>query len=135
MKVLVTGAAGFIGSAVALRLLNRGDEVVGVDNHNAYYDPALKEARLARHLDDPKYQHVRMDIEDKQNVELLFNDHNFDCVINLAAQPGVRYSIENPQAYINSNIIGFGNILESCKSHEIFHLVYASSSSVYGANT
>ena len=134
MKVLVTGSAGFIGSAVALRLLKRGDEVIGVDNHNAYYDAALKEARLARHINDPKYHHVRMDIEDNQSVEILFKDHNFDCVINLAAQAGVRYSIETPQAYVNSNIVGFANILESCKTHEILHLVYASSSSVYGAN-
>ena len=135
MKVLVTGSAGFIGSAVSLRLLDRGDEVIGVDNHNNYYDPSLKEARLARHLNDPNYQHLRMDIDDKQSVELLFSNHRFDRVINLAAQAGVRYSIENPQAYINSNIVGFANILESCKSHKISHLVYASSSSVYGANT
>ena len=135
MKVLVTGSAGFIGSAVSLRLLERGDEVIGVDNHNNYYDPSLKEARLARHLNDPNYQHLRMDIDDKQSVELLFSNHRFDCVINLAAQAGVRYSIENPQAYINSNIVGFANILESCKNHKISHLVYASSSSVYGANT
>ena len=135
MKVLVTGSAGFIGSAVSLRLLDRGDEVIGVDNHNNYYDPSLKEARLARHLNDPNYQHLRMGIDDKQGVELLFSNHRFDCVINLAAQAGVRYSIENPQAYINSNIVGFANILESCKNHKISHLVYASSSSVYGANT
>ena len=135
MKVLVTGSAGFIGSAVSLRLLDRGDEVIGVDNHNNYYDPSLKEARLARHLNDPNYQHLRMGIDDKQSVELLFSNHRFDCVINLAAQAGVRYSIENPQAYINSNIVGFANILESCKNHKISHLVYASSSSVYGANT
>ena len=135
MKILVTGSAGFIGSAVSLRLLGRGDEVIGVDNHNNYYDPSLKEARLARHLNDPNYQHLRMDIDDKQSVELLFSNHRFDRVINLAAQAGVRYSIENPQAYINSNIVGFANILESCKNHKISHLVYASSSSVYGANT
>ena len=135
MKVLVTGSAGFIGSAVSLRLLGRGDEVIGVDNHNNYYDPSLKEARLARHLNDPNYQHLRMDIDDKQSIERLFSNHRFDRVINLAAQAGVRYSIENPQAYINSNIVGFANILESCKSHKISHLVYASSSSVYGANT
>lgn len=135
MKILVTGSAGFIGSAVSLHLLGRGDEVIGVDNHNNYYDPSLKEARLARHLNDPNYQHLRMDIDDKQSVELLFSNHRFDRVINLAAQAGVRYSIENPQAYINSNIVGFANILESCKNHKISHLVYASSSSVYGANT
>lgn len=135
MKLLVTGSAGFIGSAVSIRLLNRGDEVIGVDNHNDYYDPALKEARLSRHLDHPKYTHARIDIDNKENIEQLFEDHQFDCVINLAAQAGVRYSIKNPQAYISSNIVGFANILESCKNHNISHLVYASSSSVYGANT
>lgn len=135
MKVLVTGSAGFIGSAVSIRLLSRGDEVIGVDNHNDYYDPALKEARLSRHLDNPKYTHARIDIENKKNIERLFEDHQFDCVINLAAQAGVRYSIKNPQAYISSNVMGFTNILENCKNHNISHLVYASSSSVYGANT
>ncbi len=135
MKVLVTGSAGFIGSAVSIRLLNRGDEVIGVDNHNNYYDPKLKEARLSRHIDHPKYTHARIDIENQKNIEQLFDSHQFDCVINLAAQAGVRYSIKNPQAYIMSNVVGFGNILESCKNHNISHLVYASSSSVYGANT
>ena len=135
MRVLVTGAAGFIGSAVAIRLLARGDEVIGVDNHNAYYDPLLKEARLARHLNEEKYTHIRMDIQDRDNVEKLFLDYKPNRVINLAAQAGVRYSLENPKAYIDSNIVGFSNILESCRNHEISHLVYASSSSVYGANT
>ena len=135
MKVLVTGSAGFIGSALSLRLLERGNEVVGIDNHNSYYDPALKEARLARHAHNDKYTHVRMDIEDKVQIEALFQEHKFDCVVNLAAQAGVRYSIENPHAYINSNILGFMNVLDSCRANKISHLVYASSSSVYGANT
>ena len=105
MKVLVTGSAGFIGSSLSLRLLDRGDEVIGIDNHNDYYDPALKEARLNRHLNHPNYKHIRMDIEDKEAVELLFKDYQFEGVVNLAAQAGVRYSIENPLAYINTNIV------------------------------
>ena len=135
MKILVTGSAGFIGSALSLKLLERGDHVVGVDNHNNYYDPELKEARLKRHINHPKYKHVRMDIEDKKLVELLFKENQFDGVVNLAAQAGVRYSIENPMAYINTNIVGFANILEGCRHNEVGHLVYASSSSVYGSNT
>jgi len=135
MKVLVTGAAGFIGSALSIRLLARGDEVVGIDNHNDYYDPALKEARLARHSYHANYIHIRMDIEDSEAVEKLFNEHNFDGVVNLAAQAGVRYSLENPLAYINTNIVGFTHILEGCRHSNVKHLVYASSSSVYGANT
>lgn len=135
MKVLVTGAAGFIGSALCINLLKRGDIVVGIDNHNDYYDPKLKEDRLARHLGHENYTHIKMDIECKNSVEKLFNKHHFDKVVNLAAQAGVRYSIENPAAYINSNMVGFGHILEGCRHHNIKHLVYASSSSVYGANT
>ena len=135
MRVLVTGSAGFIGSALSISLLSRGDEVVGIDNHNDYYDPELKEARLNRHLNYPNYKHVRMDIEDKELVELLFKENKFDCVVNLAAQAGVRYSIENPLAYINSNIVGFAHILEGCRNNQVKHLVYASSSSVYGSNT
>ena len=135
MKVLVTGSAGFIGSALSIRLLDRGDEVIGIDNHNDYYDPALKEARLNRHLQHPNYKHVRMDIEDKKMVDLLFKENQFECVVNLAAQAGVRYSIENPLAYINTNIVGFSHILEGCRHNSIKHLVYASSSSVYGSNT
>ncbi|MEC8448640.1 MAG: NAD-dependent epimerase [Pseudomonadota bacterium] len=135
MKVLVTGSAGFIGSALSIRLLDRGDDVVGLDNHNNYYDPNLKEARLSRYLDNPKYEHIRADIEDKELITEIFESYKFDGVINLAAQAGVRYSIENPHAYLNSNILGFGNILEGCRNSRISHLVYASSSSVYGSNT
>ena len=134
-EILVTGAAGFIGSALSIRLLERGDDVVGLDNHNNYYDPDLKEARLSRHLDNPKYEHIRADIEDKELITEIFESYKFDGVINLAAQAGVRYSIENPHAYLNSNILGFGNILEGCRNSSISHLVYASSSSVYGSNT
>ena len=135
MKVLVTGSAGFIGSALCLALLNRGDEVVGVDNHNDFYDPVLKEARLARHLNHENYTHIRMGIENQEDVKNLFGTYKFHRVVNLAAQAGVRYSLENPMAYIESNIVGFANILEGCRHNKVAHLVYASSSSVYGANT
>lgn len=135
MKVLVTGSAGFIGSALTIRLLDKGHKIVGIDNHNNYYDPALKEARLARHKDHKNYTHFRMHLEDRVGVADLFERENFDIVVNLAAQAGVRYSIENPQAYIDSNIVGFGNILEGCRHNEVKHLVYASSSSTYGLNT
>ncbi len=135
MKVLVTGSAGFIGSALSLRLLERGDEVVGIDNHNDYYDPALKEARLARHLAHADYNHIRIDLADRDGVAELFSKYRPDRVVNLAAQAGVRYSLENPLAYIDSNLVGFGHILEGCRHNGIEHLVYASSSSVYGANT
>jgi UDP-glucuronate 4-epimerase len=135
MKVLITGSAGFIGSALSIRLLDRGDEVIGIDNHNDYYDPLLKEARLNRHLNHVNYRHIRMDIQDKESVELLFKENQFECVINLAAQAGVRYSIDNPLAYVNTNILGFANILEGCRHSHVEHLVYASSSSVYGSNT
>ena len=135
MKVLITGAAGFIGSALSIRLLDREDEVFGIDNHNDYYDPDLKEARLARHINHENYTHIRMDIEDGKAVEALFKKYQFDVVVNLAAQAGVRYSIENPLAYINTNMVGFGHILEGCRHNKVAHLVYASSSSVYGSNT
>lgn len=135
MKILVTGAAGFIGSALTLRLLERGDEVVGIDNHNDYYDPALKEARLARHIDNANYTHIRGDMADRKLVDELFKKHKPNRVVNLAAQAGVRYSLENPLAYIDSNLVGFANILEGCRHNGIEHLVYASSSSVYGSNT
>jgi len=135
MKFLVTGAAGFIGSALSLRLLERGDEVVGIDNHNDYYDPAIKEARLARHADHPNYTHLRIDIGDRDAVYEAFETHKPDKVMNLAAQAGVRYSIENPLAYVDSNIVGFAHLLEGCRYNGVKHMVYASSSSVYGANT
>lgn len=135
MKVLITGSAGFIGSALALRLLNRGDTVIGIDNHNDYYDPAIKEARLARFAAHPNYTHLRIDLADKQAIDATFADHKPVRVVNLAAQAGVRYSIDNPLAYINSNILGFAHILEGCRHNGVEHLVYASSSSVYGANT
>jgi UDP-glucuronate 4-epimerase len=135
MKVLITGAAGFIGSNLALRLLERGDSVVGIDNHNDYYDPAIKEARLARHAGHPNYTHLRIDLADRKAMEACFADRKPQGVVNLAAQAGVRYSIENPLAYIDSNLVGFGHILEGCRHHGVEHLVYASSSSVYGANT
>jgi UDP-glucuronate 4-epimerase len=135
MKVLVTGSAGFIGSALTLRLLERGDIVLGIDNHNNYYDPKLKEARLARHINHPNYSHLRIDLADRQAIEDCFATYKPQRVVNLAAQAGVRYSIENPLAYIDSNIVGFAHILEGCRHHGVEHLVYASSSSVYGANT
>ena len=135
MKILVTGAAGFIGSELCIKLLKHGYDVVGVDNHNDYYDQALKEARLHRHAKHPNYNHLRLDISDRQNLEKAFSDHKPQRVVNLAAQAGVRYSIENPHTYVQSNIVGYMNILECCRHHEVEHLVYASSSSVYGANT
>ena len=135
MKIIVTGAAGFIGSSVIMELLHRGDEVIGIDNHNDYYDPLLKAARLARFEGHQNYTHCRGDISDWEFIEACFEIHQPVKVINLAAQAGVRYSIENPMAYIQSNIVGFANILECCRHNTVEHLVYASSSSVYGANT
>ena len=135
MKVLVTGAAGFIGSALSLRLLDRGDEVVGIDNLNDYYDIELKKSRLARTQDHPGYTDVRIDLEDREGIAALFSEHKPDSVVNLAAQAGVRYSIENPLAYVDTNLLGFANILEGCRHNGVEHLVYASSSSVYGSNT
>jgi len=135
MKILVTGSAGFIGSALTLKLLARGDTVVGIDNHNDYYDPAMKEARIDRFIDNPNYTHIRADLTDHQAIEGIFANYKSDVVVNLAAQAGVRYSIENPMAYINSNIVGFAHILEGCRHNDVEHLVYASTSSVYGANT
>lgn len=135
MKVLVTGSAGFIGSALSIRLLERGDKVVGIDNHNDYYDPTLKEARIARHSKHPDYTHIRMNLEDREDMANLFENGQFDAVVNLAAQAGVRYSIENPLSYVNTNLVGFTHVLEGCRNHNVGHLVYASSSSTYGLNT
>ena len=131
----MTGSAGFIGSALTLRLLARGDQVIGLDNHNHYYDPKLKEDRLARHANHPHYTHIKLSLEDKDGIAALFARHQPERVVNLAAQAGVRYSLENPLAYLDSNIVGFGHILEGCRHTGVEHLVYASSSSVYGSNT
>ena len=135
MKVLVTGAAGFIGMHVSQILLARGDQVVGLDNVNDYYDPTLKEARLARLTGHPGFSFVRMDVADRAGMAALFEQHRFDRVVHLAAQAGVRYSLVNPHAYIDANIVGFTNILEGCRHTGVQHLAYASSSSVYGGNT
>ncbi|QZP17848.1 NAD-dependent epimerase [Methylophilales bacterium] len=135
MKILVTGSAGFIGSALSLKLLDKGNTVIGIDNHNNYYDPKLKDARLARHIDHKNYTHFRMNLEDREAITKLFKDHQFEGVVNLAAQAGVRYSIENPSAYIDSNLVGFANLLEGCRHNKVEHLLYASSSSTYGLNT
>ena len=135
MKILVTGAAGFIGMHTSERLLARGDEVVGLDNLNDYYDPRLKESRLARLTPHPAFRFIKMDVADRAGMERLFAEEKFDRVIHLAAQAGVRYSLQNPHAYIDSNIVGFMNILEGCRYSKVQHLVYASSSSVYGGNT
>jgi UDP-glucuronate 4-epimerase len=132
---LVTGAAGFIGAALTLRLLKRGDEVIGIDNLNDYYDTNLKLARLETILHYANFKFIKIDISDKTKIEALFENEKFDNVMHLAAQAGVRYSISNPHAYIDSNIVGFLNILEGCRNNKIKHFVYASSSSVYGANT
>ena len=135
MKILVTGAAGFIGSALSIRLLDRGDEVIGIDNLNDYYDPKLKEARMARHLDHPNFTHVNINLEDREGIKKLFEKEKPQGVVNLAAQAGVRYSIENPLAYVDTNLVGFAHILEGCRHNNVEHFVYASSSSVYGSNT
>ena len=134
MKVLLTGAAGFIGLHVAQRLLERGDEVVGLDNLNDYYDVRLKEARLARLTPHPSFRFVKMSVEDRPGMAALFAAEGFDRVVHLAAQAGVRYSLQNPDAYIDANIVGFMNVLEGCRHAGVGHLVYASSSSVYGGN-
>jgi len=135
MKILVTGTAGFIGSAVAKRLLDRGDEVLGIDNLNDYYDVSLKRARLERLLGYDGFRDLRRDLADREGVEDAFQTFDPDRVVNLAAQAGVRYSIEKPRTYTDSNVTGFINILEGCRNQQVDHLVYASTSSVYGANT
>jgi len=135
MHILVTGAAGFIGAALTLRLLERGDTVYGIDNLGDYYDVSLKEARLNRCLPHSKFTFEKLDINDRSRMARVFRDNRFDAVMHLAAQAGVRYSIHNPYAYIDTNLIGFGNVLEGCRHGQVKHLVFASSSSVYGANT
>ncbi len=135
MHILITGAAGFIGAAVAKRLLDRGDSVYGIDNLNAYYDVSLKEARLARLRPYENFVFQKLDVADRASMAELFATHRFDGVLHLAAQAGVRYSIEHPYAYVDANLVGFANVLEGCRHGGVGHLVFASSSSVYGANT
>ena len=135
MKILLTGAAGFIGMTTTLRLLARGDQVVGLDNLNDYYDVTLKQRRLDRLTSQPNFRFVKLDVSDRSGMEQLFAAHKFERVIHLAAQAGVRYSLKNPHAYIDSNIVGFTNVLEACRHNGVQHLTYASSSSVYGGNT
>ena len=134
-RVLITGAAGFIGFHLSMRLLKDGCHVAGIDNLNSYYDVKLKEARLEKLTSFENFSFYKMDISDKKSLEEIFNSKKYDVVVNLAAQAGVRYSIENPHAYVDSNIVGFVNLLESCRHNDVKHLVFASSSSVYGANT
>lgn len=134
-KILVTGAAGFIGFHLCQRLLTRGDQVIGLDNLNDYYDVSLKQSRLAKLQDQERFQFYRLDLQDRDAIAQLFAEQQFDKVVNLAAQAGVRYSLKNPHAYVDSNLVGFVNILEGCRHSGVKHLVFASSSSVYGANT
>ena len=134
LKILVTGSAGFIGSHLSSRLLKEGHQVIGIDNINDYYDPQLKKDRL-KQLEDENFIFVKTNLEDLDTINQVFDEHRPEIVINLAAQAGVRYSLKNPHAYINSNIVGFTNILEACRHYNVEHLIYASSSSVYGANT
>ena len=134
-RILVTGSAGFIGAALCLKMLERGDDIIGIDNHNDYYDPELKIARLRRLEKYSNYQHYKMDLCNQNGLEKIFKDYEPKKVINLAAQAGVRYSMKNPLAYINTNIVGFAHILENCRNYNVEQLLYASTSSVYGANT
>ena len=135
MKILITGTAGFIGSMLSLKLLERGDEVIGIDNHNDYYDIKIKNDRVKLLIEFKNYTHNKLDISNKNDLDNIFEKYKPEKVVNLAAQAGVRYSIQNPIIYVTSNILGFANILENCKNHKINHLVYASTSSVYGSNT
>ena len=135
MKILISGTAGFIGFSLAKKLLRKNLEIIGIDNHNDYYDPKLKEARVKILIKNSNYKHIKINIADKVSVDQIFDNYRPEVVVNLAAQAGVRYSIENPLAYINSNIQGFINILEGCRHYEVSNLIYASSSSVYGSNT
>ena len=134
-KILITGAAGFIGARLSQKLIAAGAEVVGLDNLNDYYDPQLKRDRMAALAEGPGFNHVNIELADRKAVETLFQENSFDAVVNLAAQAGVRYSLINPHSYVDTNIVGFVNILEGCRHSGVKHLVYASSSSVYGANT
>lgn len=137
MKILVTGAAGFIGFHISIALIERGDQVVGVDNLNNYYDPNLKQLRLdkiLKHSNSKNFEFIKADISNRKIIEKLFNQHKFDVVVNLAAQAGVRYSLKDPHAYVDSNLVGFVNILQGCRQSKVKHLVYGSSSSVYGMN-
>ncbi len=133
-KILITGSAGFVGYHLSKTLIQSGHNIVGVDNMNDYYDIALKEDRLKQLSSNKNFDFRKVDLKEKQLIDQLFESEKFDYVINLAAQAGVRYSIENPYAYIDSNIVGFMNILEACRNHPVKHLLYASSSSVYGGN-
>ena len=135
LKILVSGSAGFIGFSLCQKLLERGDNVIGIDNHNNYYDPKIKDSRLRLLLKYSNYNHYKIDLINRKDLDKIFEDNKIYKVVNLAAQAGVRYSMENPLAYINSNIVGFAHILENCRHHKVNHLVYASTSSVYGANT
>ena len=135
MKIIVTGSAGFIGFSLCKRLLDKGDDIIGIDNHNDYYDPKIKDSRLEQLKKYPNYKHYRLDLNDQKGLEKVFYEHKPLKVVNLAAQAGVRYSMENPLAYINSNVVGFAHILENCRHNNVEHLVYASTSSIYGANT
>ena len=132
--IIITGSAGFIGFSLCNKLLEKGENIIGIDNHNNYYDPKIKEARIKILETFPNYKHYRADLTDSENLDKIFTQHQPKIVANLAAQAGVRYSMENPIAYINSNIVGFANILECCRKYQVEHLVYASTSSVYGAN-
>ena len=134
-KILVTGSVGFIGYSLCVKLLERGDNVLGIDNHNNYYDPKIKDSRLERLRKYSNYKHYKIDLGNQESLREIFENFKIQKVVNLAAQAGVRYSIENPLAYVHSNIVGFAHILENCRNYKIKHLVYASTSSVYGANT